>query len=105
MQAHIEPHPVLLVCLVAGNVAEWAIRHGTETDGETFQDISFDGESVTMYTDTGREVTFPEAIHMSYAESSACDIHMIQEFDSRGNIGREYAIKPPVIAQVAGYRG
>jgi hypothetical protein len=58
-----------------------------------------------MYTDTGREVTFPESIYMNYAESSACHVHMIREFDPSGNIGREYEIKPPVIAQVAGYRG
>jgi hypothetical protein len=105
MHAHIEQHPVLVVCLVSGNVAEWAIKHSAETDGETFQDISFDGDTVTMYTDTGREVTFPESIYQDYAEPSACSVHMIREFDSRGDMGREYEIKPPVIAQVAGYRG
>jgi hypothetical protein len=98
-------NPVLVLCLVTGNVAEWAVKHSAETDGETFEGIHFEGDRVTMVTDTGREVSFPESIYKNYDEPSECSVHMIREIDSGGNIGREYQINPPVIAKVAGYRG
>lgn len=107
MHAHIEENPVLVVCLISGNgnVANWAIQHSPDTEGETFEGITFDGDSVTMYTDAGREVTFPERVYNNYGEPAACSVHMIREFDSCGNMGREYAISPPVIASVPGYGG
>jgi hypothetical protein len=103
MYAQESQNPVLVGCLITGNAVEWAVMHSADTEGETFEGMSFEGEGVTMYTDTGREVIFPESLYLTYGEPASCSLHMIREFDSCGAMLREYQISPPVIAQVPGY--
>lgn len=105
MHADKDMYPALPFCVVSNDVVTWVLRHSEETDGEAVVDIRFDDGTVTMTTNTRRELVFPEAVYRNYEEAANCHIHMIQEIDSRGELGREYEIRPPVMASVLGYGG
>lgn len=105
MEAQREQEPAVVLCVFSDNVATWHIQHSRDTDGETFESIFFDDDQVRLYTDDGRELVIPEEAYLSFGEAISCEMHMIQELDSFGNLTREYQVNAPVVSQAPAFGG